>query len=78
VHRAGKYEIAGEHYKRVPSGYDPNHSRADLLRYDGLYAFSPRIQVSDMLTPALVDICYAHFQSMAPVHHWLMKTTVTE
>jgi hypothetical protein len=77
VRRAGTYEIAGEQYKRVPSGYDPNHRRADLLRYDGMYAFSPRIQVSDLLTPALVDRCYAHFQQMAPIYHWLMKTAVT-
>lgn len=73
VRRAGKYEIAGEHYKRIPAGYDANHERADLLRYDGLYVFSPRIQVSDLLTPALVDICYAHFQNMAPVQQWLVK-----
>ncbi len=77
VRRAGMYEIAGEYYKRVPSGYDPNHRRADLLRYDGLYAFAPCLQVSDMLTPALVDLCYAHFQQMSPLYHWLMKTAVT-
>ena len=77
VRCAGMYEIAGEHYRRVPSGYDPNHRRADLLRYDGLYAFAPRLAVSDMLTPALVDICSIHFQQMAPIYHWLMKTAMT-
>lgn len=78
VRRAGTYEIAGEQYKRVPSGYDSSHRRANLLRYNGLYAFSPRFQVSDMLTLALVDTCYAHFQRMAPIYHWLMKTAVTK
>ena len=68
------YEIGGEQYKRVPSGYDHNHPRADLLRYGGLYVFSPRIPASDVLTPALVDTCYAHFERMAPLYHWLMKT----
>ena len=77
VRRAGHYEIAGEHYRRVPSEYDPNHRRADLLRYDGLYAFAPRLAVSDMLTPALVDLCYTHFQQMAPIYPWLMKTAMT-
>jgi uncharacterized protein (TIGR02453 family) len=70
------YEIGGEQYKCVPSGYDPNHPRADLLRYGGLYVFSPRIQVSNILTPALVDICYAHFERMSPLYHWLMKMMV--
>ncbi len=73
IHHLEMYEIGGEQYKRVPSGYDPNHRRADLLRYSGLYVFSPCIQASDVHTPALVDICYAHFQRMAPLYHWLMK-----
>lgn len=71
--RTDIYEIAGEHYKRVPSGYDPNHKRAWLLRYDGLYVFSPHIPVSDLLTPAIVDICYSHFQHMAPIQRWLTE-----
>lgn len=73
VRRTGTYEVAGEHYKRVPSGYDPNHKRASLLRHDGFYVFSPRIPVSDLLTPTIVDICYSHFQHMAPVYQWLMN-----
>lgn len=76
VRRSGHYDIAGERYQRVPSGYDPSHRRADLLRYDGLYAFSPRLPVSDLLTPALVDLCYTHFQQIAPMYHWLMKTAM--
>lgn len=71
--RTDIYEIAGEHYKRVPSEYDPDHKRASLLRYDGLYVFSPRIPVRDLLTPTIVDICYSHFQHMAPVQQWLLK-----
>jgi len=73
MHHHETYEIGGEQYKRVPSGSDPNHPRAGLLRYCGLYVFSPRIDASDVLTPTLVDICYAHFQRMAPLYHWLMK-----
>lgn len=75
VQRAGIFEIAGEHYKRVPAGYDSNHKRASLLRYDGLYVFSPRIPVGDLLTPGIIDICYNHFQRMTPVYHWLTKRT---
>ena len=77
VRRAGPYGIAGERYRRAPPGYDPTHRRADLLRYDGLYAFAPRLPVSDLLTPPLVETCYAHFQQMAPLYHWLMKRAAT-
>jgi len=71
---AAGYEVAGEHYKRVPAGLDPGHPRADLLRHDGLYAFPPagfgRAAVS---SPSLVDACMAHFQAMAPLQRWLVR-----
>ena len=30
----GGYQLSGEHYKRVPRGYDPEHPHAELLRYN--------------------------------------------
>jgi uncharacterized protein (TIGR02453 family) len=74
VQNAGNYEIGGEHYKRVPAGYDQNHKRGSLLRHDGLYVFSPQISLSDVHSPELVDVCYSHFQKMAPIFMWLVKT----
>ncbi|MCB9451420.1 MAG: DUF2461 domain-containing protein [Anaerolineaceae bacterium] len=71
LQHTGVYTLNGEHFKRVPTGYAADHPRADLLRHNGLYVFSPRIPVSDILSPALVDICYAHFEKMAPVQRWL-------
>lgn len=77
VRNVGKYEIAGEHYKRVPAGYDPTHKRADLLRYEGLYVFSPHIPVADVKIPTLVENCYTQFQNMAPLYHWLVNRVVS-
>jgi uncharacterized protein (TIGR02453 family) len=77
VRSAGNYEIAGEYYKRVPTGYDPSHKCANLLRYDGLYTFSPPIGVSDVTSSALVEHCYSHFQNMAPIFSWLVKRVAT-
>ena len=31
-------EVGGEHYKRVPKGFPPDHPRARWLKHDGLYA----------------------------------------
>ena len=67
------FKISGEHYKRVPRGYDPDHPRADLLRYDSLYVRSPEIPVSVLTKPELVDTFYEHALRMAPVHHWLAQ-----
>ena len=73
VRRAGKYEVGGESFKRVPAGYPPEHERADLLRYSGLYAFSPKIEKASLASAELVQICFDHCQKMAPVHHWLVQ-----
>jgi uncharacterized protein (TIGR02453 family) len=51
VGRGGDYAVGGEQYKRVPRGFDPGHSRADLLRYKGLHARSPVIEPATLTTP---------------------------
>ena len=43
VDKNGDNEVGGEHYKRVPRGYDADHPRQELLRYNGLWAKSPTI-----------------------------------
>ncbi len=73
VRNAGAYEIGGDQYKRVPSGYDRGHERADLLRYKGIHASSPLVGVQELGSPDLVDICFEHCANMSPLHHWLVK-----
>jgi uncharacterized protein (TIGR02453 family) len=73
VRASGVFQIGGEHYKRVPPGYDPDHTRADLLRYNGLYAFSPPISAEQFASAEMVDVCFEHCQKMAPLHYWLVK-----
>ncbi len=65
------FKVGGEHYKRVPRGYDTDHPRADLLKHDSLYVRSPDIPVSVLMKPDLVDTCYEHALRMAPIHKWL-------
>ena len=73
VRDAGQYEIGGEHYKRVPRPYDAAHARADLLRYNGLYAHAQAIGPELITTPALVEVCFEHLRNMAPMQQWLVK-----
>ena len=72
--RAEGYEVGGEQYKRVPRGYEADQARADLLRYKGLYARSPKIEAAILTTPALLDVCFEHCNQMAPLHRWLVQT----
>lgn len=69
----GSYEIGGKHYKRVPRGYDAGHTRAELLKYNGLYAHSGEIERQVIVGPELVEVCFEHCQRMAPLQQWIVK-----
>jgi uncharacterized protein (TIGR02453 family) len=71
IESTGDYGVGGEFYKRVPRGFDPDHPRADLLRYNGLAAYISTKIPEEFYSPALVDWCFKHFKVMAPLHAWL-------
>lgn len=74
VNAVGSYEVGGEHYKRVPRGYDPEHPRAAYLKYNGLWAVNPTaVQEADLYQSELVDICFEHCRRMDPIQRWLVK-----
>jgi uncharacterized protein (TIGR02453 family) len=74
VSSVGGYEVGGEHYKRVPQGYDADHPRAVYLKYNGLWVVNPTaVTEADLYQPELVDICFEHCQQMDPIHRWLVK-----
>ncbi len=69
------FEVGGLHYKRVPPGYDNDHERSDLLRHNGLWIRSPRIEPVALNSPELVDVSFNHCSQMAPLHQWLVKVS---
>ena len=70
--KAVPYQFGGEHYKRVPSGFDPKHPRADLLRHLGLFVWTDLAPVPpETFTEAFPDFCAAHYEHMAPLVEWL-------
>ena len=73
VREAGDYEIRGQHYKRVPRGFDADHPRVDLLRFNTLYASSPRIEPAVLGSASLVDAVMDECEKMAPLQQWLVK-----
>jgi uncharacterized protein (TIGR02453 family) len=67
------FSLGGEHYKRVPAGFDPAHPNAALLKHKGLYAaFESKIP-DEFYSARLVDYCFARFAPLLPLHRWLMK-----
>lgn len=74
VTQSGNYELKGQHYKRIPRGYDPAHERAEWLLFNALYAhLQHNIPLVQVCSPDIVDICLAHFQNMAPLQKWLAQ-----
>lgn len=75
VFNAGDYVLAGQHYKRVPRGFDADHPNADLLRHNALYVHLRQpLPVELVTSPRLLDACIDHFQKMAPIQRWLVNT----
>jgi uncharacterized protein (TIGR02453 family) len=65
-------QIGGEHYKRVPRGFPQDHPRADLLRYQALYAFSETALPKELTSAKVLDYAEQRWAKMVPVHAWLV------
>ncbi len=73
VREMEQYNIGGEHYKRVPRGYDADHRNAEYLRYNGLHVGSQIAIPDDFYSGAFIEYCFERFRDMAPIHHWLVS-----
>jgi uncharacterized protein (TIGR02453 family) len=67
------YKLGGEHYKRVPRGYAPDHPHAELLRYNGLTAGSEVPIPEEFFSTALLDYSYQRYMEMYPIQRWLYE-----
>jgi len=67
------FSVDGEHYKRVPAGFDPGHPNAGLLKHRGLYAGIESKIPDEFYSARLVDYCFERFAPLLPLHRWLMK-----
>jgi uncharacterized protein (TIGR02453 family) len=68
--RAG-YDVGGEHYKRVPAGFNADHPRAALLRHAGIYVGTDMDVPAEAKTAKFPAFCVAHYRKMAPLMDWL-------
>lgn len=70
LRRAG-YDLGGEHYKRVPRGFEADHERADLLKYAGIYAHKDIGLPKELTGPSFTKVCARHFARLAPLSEWI-------
>ena len=70
-----EYEVEGEHYKRVPRGFEvEDERRAALLRHDGLYAGKEEKHPAALHSAKLVNYSVDRWKKLLPLHRWLVDT----
>jgi uncharacterized protein (TIGR02453 family) len=65
--------LGNVHYKRVPRGFDPEHKRAELLKYNGIYTIFNPFPKTAKLPPDFVDLCLNSCKLTFKLHTWLME-----
>ena len=71
VERAG-YMVHGEHYQRVPTGFDADGRAADLLRHRALFAGEDVPVPASVHDRRFLGWCLRRWEKMAPLHRWLV------
>jgi uncharacterized protein (TIGR02453 family) len=66
------YQPGGKKYKKIPSGYDPEHPNAQYLLHNGLHIGEETGIPDELLSTGLIDYCYSRYEIMAPLHRWLL------
>lgn len=68
----GAYQLGGNHYKRVPSGFDPEHKNAELLKHNGLYAYFEIDKLPvELYAEEILEYCFERYRDMHPLYKWL-------
>ncbi|MDJ0768096.1 MAG: DUF2461 family protein [Ilumatobacter sp.] len=65
-------EVAGDQVKKVPSPWNADHPRADLLRRTGFQIRFVDDLPDSVGAPEFADWCVDHLDALLPVHRWLV------
>ena len=69
---AAGFELHGQHYKRLPKGFDSDHVNADLLLHNGLVAGREEALPEAMFGPDAISFCAERFRQLRPLQSWLV------
>ena len=73
LRKAGYDVHSFEQYKKVPTGFAPDHPRAELLTYKGLTCGFPEIPRGLISKPKFADWVFEHAKATAPLVIWLSR-----
>lgn len=71
VERSG-FEVRGQHYERVPSGYDVNGERERLIRFNALWTGGDVEHPPVLHNGRFAAWCMNRWEKQAPLHRWLV------
>lgn len=71
LRRTRAAEVAGDQVKKVPSPFDADHPRAELLRHTGFQVRFIDDLPDSVGTPDFADWCADRVEALLPVHRWL-------
>jgi uncharacterized protein (TIGR02453 family) len=66
------WEVGGEHYKRIPAGYDASHPNAELLKHTGLWIGRETKVPEEFYSEKFLDYCLEAFTPLVPLQRWLV------
>lgn len=65
------YQIGGQHFKRLPKGFDDNSPNSELLLHNGLYCYLESKEMNLLKPDTVIDFAFKHFKAMLPIQTWL-------
>jgi uncharacterized protein (TIGR02453 family) len=71
ISRRKDFKLGEKHYKRIPSGFDPDHPNAELLLYNGLHVWEETSIPEEFYSAKFVSYCWKKFKPLIPLHEWL-------
>ena len=63
--------VSGEHYKKIPVGYEAVEENERLLKHNGLFASIEPAMPDAFNTRDFVDFCFERYRLMLPIHRWI-------
>ncbi len=69
------FDIHGRHYKKLPQGFDSDHTNADLLLHNGLMAGRGETPPEALFGPQCAAYCAQRLRQLQPLQSWLVAVT---
>lgn len=73
IKKSGPYSLGGQHYKRVPAGFDVVEEYQHYLLHNGLWASFESSIPEELYSEDLVGYCIKVFKDFLPLHRWLLS-----